>query len=107
MHMKKTGKRTQFAIGLALGSGSSRGWAHIGILNALSEQGIEPDILCGTSIGSLVGASYVADNLSKLEEHQAPLHRICRVAWFSSSTGHFTSPKLVIFPTRTQTTGRQ
>ncbi|HHO59538.1 MAG TPA: patatin [Thiotrichales bacterium] len=54
-------------IGLALGSGSSRGWSHIGVIRALSEQGIEPDIVCGTSIGSLVGAAYVTQNLDKLE----------------------------------------
>lgn len=54
-------------IGLALGSGSSRGWSHIGVVNTLVEQGIEPDIICGTSIGALVGASYVSNNLSKLE----------------------------------------
>ncbi len=54
-------------IGLALGSGSSRGWSHIGVINALVAQGISPDIVCGTSIGSLVGASYVSNNLDKLE----------------------------------------
>jgi NTE family protein len=54
-------------IGLALGSGSSRGWAHIGVISALIELGIEPDIVCGTSIGSLVGAAYVSDTLDKLE----------------------------------------
>src|SRR5512137_2061564 len=47
-------------IGLALGSGSARGWAHIGVIDALAEAGIEPDIVCGTSIGALVGAAYVA-----------------------------------------------
>lgn len=55
-------------IGLALGSGSSRGWAHIGVINALAEQGIVPDIICGTSIGALVGASYVFNDLHKLEK---------------------------------------
>ena len=54
-------------VGLALGSGASRGWAHIGILAALSEHGINPTVICGTSIGALVGASYVAGNLDKLE----------------------------------------
>lgn len=54
-------------IGLALGSGSSRGWSHIGAINALAQQGIVPDIICGTSIGSLVGASYVSNNLNNLE----------------------------------------
>ena len=59
---------TSVKIGLALGSGSSRGWSHIGIINALSDLGIKPDIVCGTSIGSLVGASYVSDKLEILEE---------------------------------------
>jgi len=54
-------------LGIALGSGSARGWSHIGILKALAEQGIHPDIVCGTSIGALVGASYVSNNLEKLE----------------------------------------
>ncbi len=53
-------------IGLALGSGSARGWAHIGIIDALSEAGIEIDIVCGSSIGSLVGAAYVAGRLTDL-----------------------------------------
>ena len=55
-------------IGLALGSGSSRGWAHIGVMRALTDLGIEPDVVCGTSIGSLVGASYVSDTIDKFEE---------------------------------------
>lgn len=54
-------------IGLALGSGSARGWSHIGVIKALCEMGIEPDIVCGCSIGALVGASYCAGNLDKLE----------------------------------------
>ena len=54
-------------IGLALGSGSSRGWSHIGIINALTELGIEPDIICGTSVGAMVGGAYVNGNLEKLE----------------------------------------
>jgi NTE family protein len=53
-------------IGLALGSGSARGWSHIGVIEALAEAGIEPDIVCGTSIGSLVGAAYVAGRLADL-----------------------------------------
>ena len=55
-------------IGLALGSGSSRGWAHIGIIKALADLGIRPDIVCGTSIGAVVGASYLSNNLENLEE---------------------------------------
>ena len=54
-------------IGLALGSGSSRGWAHIGIIKALAELGVRPDIICGCSIGSIVGAAHAAGNLDRLE----------------------------------------
>lgn len=55
-------------IGLALGSGASRGWSHIGILKALLTEGIEPDIICGTSVGAMIGASYLTGNLEKLEQ---------------------------------------
>ncbi|MBU8536529.1 patatin-like phospholipase family protein [Falsiroseomonas tokyonensis] len=55
-------------IGIALGSGSARGWAHIGVLEALAEAGIEPEIVCGTSIGALVGAAQVAGRLPQLRD---------------------------------------
>ena len=54
-------------IGLALGSGAARGWAHIGVLEALHEAGMEPDIVCGTSMGAFVGAAYVSGRLSELK----------------------------------------
>ncbi|MDP6416082.1 MAG: patatin-like phospholipase family protein [Gammaproteobacteria bacterium] len=54
-------------IGLALGSGASRGWSHIGVIKALLREGIEPDIVCGTSVGAIVGGAYVAGNLEALE----------------------------------------
>ncbi|MFN7086748.1 MAG: patatin-like phospholipase family protein [Burkholderiales bacterium] len=54
-------------IGIALGAGSARGWSHIGVLRALSEGGIEPEIVCGSSIGALVGAVYADDGLEALE----------------------------------------
>lgn len=47
-------------IGLALGSGGSRGVAHIGVLKALEEAGIKPDYVAGSSMGSVVGACYCA-----------------------------------------------
>jgi len=55
-------------IGLALGSGASRGWSHVGVIKALVKAGIEPDIVCGTSVGAMVGGAYVAGNLRKLED---------------------------------------
>ena len=54
-------------LGLALGSGASRGWSHVGVIKALLREGIEPDIVCGTSVGAIVGGSFVAGNLEKLE----------------------------------------
>lgn len=59
---------SQRKIGIALGSGSARGWAHIGVIRALEAQGVTPDIVCGTSIGALVGASYVSGTLALLEK---------------------------------------
>ena len=67
--------KRKLKVGLALGSGSSRGWAHIGVINALAEQNIIPDIVCGTSIGALVGASYVSNNLDSLEKWVKSLTR--------------------------------
>ncbi len=55
-------------IGIALGSGGARGWCHIGALRALAEEGIEPDIVAGCSMGALVGAAYIAGELDALEE---------------------------------------
>lgn len=54
-------------IGVALGSGAARGWSHIGVLKALLRSGIEPDVVCGTSVGAMIGAAYVAGNLDALE----------------------------------------
>lgn len=55
-------------IGLALGAGSARGWAHIGVIKALEENGIFPDVISGTSAGGVVGAFYAADALPILED---------------------------------------
>ncbi len=54
-------------IGLALGSGSARGWSHIGVIKGLREEGIPIDIVCGTSIGSIVGGVMAAGNLDQLD----------------------------------------
>jgi NTE family protein len=62
-------------IGLALGGGSARGWAHIGVLRALNEAGIHPDIVAGTSIGAVVGGCYVAGELPALEQFALELTR--------------------------------
>jgi NTE family protein len=55
-------------IGLALGGGAARGFAHIGVLRTLLAHGIVPNIVVGTSIGAVVGGSYAAGHLDTLEE---------------------------------------
>lgn len=54
-------------IGFALGGGSARGWSHIGVIRQLQQAGIVPDVVCGTSIGALVGAACADRSLEKLE----------------------------------------
>ncbi len=76
----------KLTLGLALGSGSSRGWAHIGILGSLAEHGIHPDVICGTSIGALVAASYVAGNIEKLEAWTRSLTRLETAKFFEISS---------------------
>ena len=50
----------KYKIGLVLSGGGAKGFAHAGVLQALEEAGIRPDIIAGTSAGSIVGAFYVA-----------------------------------------------
>ncbi len=54
-------------VGLVLGSGSARGWAHIGVIRELAAAGVVPDIVCGCSIGAFVGAVYADGDIEKLE----------------------------------------
>lgn len=58
---------TRPCIGLALGSGSARGWSHIGVIRALAGMGINPEVVCGSSIGALVGAALACGRLDALE----------------------------------------
>ena len=60
--------RTRPTIGLALGGGAARGFAHIGVMRTLLARGIVPDIIVGTSIGAVVGGCYAANKLDPLEE---------------------------------------
>jgi NTE family protein len=55
-------------LGIALGAGAARGWAHIGVMLELTAQGIYPDAVAGTSIGALVGAAYAAGKLKEIED---------------------------------------
>lgn len=62
-------------IGFALGGGGARGWAHFGVIRGLSEMGIKPAVIAGTSIGSLVGAAYAVGRGDELEEWVLNLRR--------------------------------
>ncbi len=62
-----TGNKSRAKVALALGGGAARGWAHIGVLRALDEEGIEVGMIAGTSIGALVGGCYLAGKLDELE----------------------------------------
>lgn len=62
-------------IGVALGSGAARGWAHIGVLRALEEFGLRPTVVCGTSMGALVGAAYASGKLDHFEAWARSLDR--------------------------------
>ncbi|MBW2725590.1 MAG: patatin-like phospholipase family protein [Deltaproteobacteria bacterium] len=62
-------------VGLALGSGAARGWSHIGVIRALTEAGIEPEIVCGASAGAVVGAFYAADEFDAFERWVRNLDR--------------------------------
>jgi NTE family protein len=53
-------QRTPLKIGLALGGGAARGFAHVGVIQVLEENGIKPDLVVGTSAGALVGAIYAS-----------------------------------------------
>ena len=61
------------SIGLALGSGAARGWAHIGVIQELEAMGIRPTVVAGTSVGALVGAVYASGKLPELAAWVAKL----------------------------------
>jgi NTE family protein len=54
-------------LGLALGAGSARGWAHVGIIRTLIENAIVPDVVAGCSMGAMIGAAFAAGRIEQLE----------------------------------------
>jgi len=63
-------------VGLVLGSGSARGWAHVGVLKALEERGIRPVVVSGASVGALVAAAYASGQVEPLERWIRTLTRV-------------------------------
>src|SRR5258707_10727728 len=58
----------RLSIGLVLGGGAARGFAHIGVLRTLAAHGIRPDVIAGTSIGAVVGGLFAAGQLDAFED---------------------------------------
>lgn len=56
------------SIGLALGGGAARGFAHLGVLRVLAQHGIVPDVIVGTSIGAVIGGCYAAGHIKSFED---------------------------------------
>lgn len=68
-------KRETNGIGLALGGGLARGLAHIGVIKALVKEGVNPQIVAGTSIGAVVGGCHLTDKMAALEDWALSLTR--------------------------------
>ncbi len=90
------------AIGLALGGGFARGIAHVGVLKVLEEEGIPVRVICGTSVGALIGASYCSGlSASELEEVARSVRFTTFARWTLSRFGFASNDRMVTFLTRT------
>ncbi|MBV9969975.1 MAG: patatin-like phospholipase family protein [Xanthobacteraceae bacterium] len=79
--------RTDLSIGLALGGGAARGFAHIGVLRTLNAHGIWPDVIAGTSIGAVVGGYYAAGRLDLFEHWARQLTRRSLIGYLDFKFG--------------------
>ena len=70
-------------LGLVLGSGAARGWAHIGVLRGLKELGVKPDVIAGCSVGALIGGAYLIDALPDFEAWARELKPLSALSAFS------------------------
>ena len=70
-------------LGLVLGSGAARGWAHVGVLQGLKEIGVEPDVIAGCSVGALVGGAHLIGALDELEKWARTLKPLSALGQFS------------------------
>ncbi|MBE7082905.1 MAG: patatin-like phospholipase family protein [Clostridiales bacterium] len=84
------GKNKQVKIGLALGGGGARGFAHVGAIKAFEEYGIKFDYVCGTSAGSIVGAFYAAGY-----DYQQ-MFRVCK----EMDVGDIRTSKFILVPSK-------
>ncbi len=70
-------------LGLVLGSGAARGWAHVGVLRALEEIGVKPDVVAGCSVGALVGGAYLVGALDEFEAWGRELSPLSAIGAFN------------------------
>jgi NTE family protein len=75
------------SIGLVLGGGAARGFAHIGVIRTLIAKGLVPDVIAGTSIGAVVGGCYAAGNLDGIEAWCRSLTRRSVLSYLDVSFG--------------------
>ena len=93
--------KTTHKVALVLGGGGSRGFAHVGVIKALEAQGIVPDIIVGTSVGSAVGALYASGlNGFQLQEISIPMREGLVIDWSWPNRGFFTGKTLEDFINR-------
>ena len=67
-HTQRDSHKSSGAVGIAFGSGGARGLAHLGVLQALEELGLAPDIVVGTSIGAIAAAAYATGTVQVVRE---------------------------------------
>ena len=95
-------RKSAHKVALVLGGGGSRGFAHVGVIKALEAQGIVPDIIVGTSVGSAVGALYASGlNGFQLQELSIPMREGSVIDWSWPNRGIFTGQSLEEFINRT------
>jgi NTE family protein len=70
-------------LGLVLGSGAARGWAHVGVIRALEEIGVRPDIVAGCSVGALVGGAWLVGALEEFEAWGRELSPLSAIGAFN------------------------
>lgn len=88
-------------IGLVLGGGGARGFAHVGVIKVLESHGITPDIIVGTSVGSVVGALYAAGYTGyELQEISLPMQRASVTSWILPNRGFMSGEPLEQFINR-------
>src|SRR5262249_40973261 len=75
------------SIGLVLGGGAARGFAHIGVIRTLAAKGLRPDVICGTSIGAVVGGAIATDRLDVLEAWARSLSKRRVLSYLDVSLG--------------------